>query len=389
MQTTSDRLKALPPYLFAEIDKKKKAAIATGRPVISLGIGDPDTPTPAFIIEAAQAAVANPATHTYALDRGDARLREAIARFFGKRFGVTLDPDTEILPAQGTKDTLSHLPMAIMNPGDVGLSPDPGYPVYNSSIQFAGGEVVRFPLTKEAGYLPDLAAIDAKIGARAKLIYLNYPNNPTAAAATRDFYEQAVAWAKAHDVVIAQDAAYSEVYFEAPPLSILEIDGARDVAVEFHSLSKTFNMTGWRVGWVAGNTDVIASLVRLKSNMDNGVFTAMQWAGAAALDGYDRPELVDLRAMYRRRRDCLVTALEAAGLQVNRPDATFYVWVTCPAGLDSRAFADRLLAEADIVATPGIGYGDHGEGFVRFSLTVPEDKLVEAAGRIETLAFQP
>jgi len=388
MQTTSDRLKALPPYLFAEIDKKKKAAIATGRPVISLGIGDPDTPTPAFIIEAAQAAVANPATHTYALDRGDARLREAIARFFGKRFGVTLDPDTEILPAQGTKDTLSHLPMAIMNPGDVGLSPDPGYPVYNSSIQFAGGEVVRFPLTKEAGYLPDLAAIDAKIGARAKLIYLNYPNNPTAAAATRDFYEQAVAWAKAHDVVIAQDAAYSEVYFEAPPLSILEIDGARDVAVEFHSLSKTFNMTGWRVGWVAGNTDVIASLVRLKSNMDNGVFTAMQWAGAAALDGYDRPELVDLRAMYRRRRDCLVTALEAAGLQVNRPDATFYVWVTCPAGLDSRAFADRLLAEADIVATPGIGYGDHGEGFVRFSLTVPEDKLVEAAGRIETLAFQ-
>ena len=389
MQTTSDRLKALPPYLFAEIDKKKKAAIATGRPVISLGIGDPDTPTPAFIIEAAQAAVANPATHTYALDRGDARLREAIARFFGKRFGVTLDPDTEILPAQGTKDTLSHLPMAIMNPGDVGLSPDPGYPVYNSSIQFAGGEVVRFPLTKEAGYLPDLAAIDSKIGARAKLIYLNYPNNPTAAAATRDFYEQAVAWAKAHDVVIAQDAAYSEVYFEAPPLSILEIDGARDVAVEFHSLSKTFNMTGWRVGWVAGNTDVIASLVRLKSNMDNGVFTAMQWAGAAALDGYDRPELVDLRAMYRRRRDCLVTALEAAGLQVNRPDATFYVWVTCPAGLDSRAFADRLLAEADIVATPGIGYGDHGEGFVRFSLTVPEDKLVEAAGRIETLAFQP
>jgi len=387
MQSESDRLSALPPYLFAEIDKKKKAAIAAGRPVINLGIGDPDTPTPAFIIEAAQQAVADPATHQYALDRGDARFRESIAAFFEKRFGVRLDPDTEILPAQGTKDTLSHLPMAMMNPGDVGLSPDPGYPVYNSSIRFAGGEVVRFPLDAERGFLPDLEAIDAETLGRAKLIYLNYPNNPTAAAAPRAFYEKAVAWARAADVLIAQDAAYSEVYFEEPPISILEIDGARDVAVEFHSLSKTFNMTGWRVGWVAGSADVVASLVRLKSNMDNGVFTAMQWAGAAALDGYDRPEIHDLRAMYRRRRDCLVAALQAAGLEVNRPDATFYVWVTCPAGLDSRAFADRLLTEADIVATPGVGYGERGEGFVRFALTVPEEDLEEAAGRIERLSF--
>jgi len=387
MQTESDRLKALPPYLFAEIDRKKKAAVAAGRPVINLGIGDPDTPTPAFIIEAAQEAVADPATHQYALDRGDARFRDSIAAFFQKRFGVSLDPDTEILPAQGTKDTLSHLPMAMMNPGDVGLSPDPGYPVYNSSIRFAGGEVVRFPLTAERGFLPDLEAIDSGALARAKLIYLNYPNNPTAAAAPHEIYEQAVAWARQREVLIAQDAAYSEVYFEEPPISILEIDGARDVAVEFHSLSKTFNMTGWRVGWVAGNPDVIASLVRLKSNMDNGVFTAMQRAGAAALDGYDRPEIQALRDMYKRRRDCLVAALEAAGLQVNRPQAAFYVWVTCPAGLDSRAFADRLLAEADIVATPGIGYGACGEGFVRFALTVPEEKLEEAAGRIERLAF--
>jgi len=387
MQTESDRLKALPPYLFAEIDRKKKAAIAAGRPIINLGIGDPDTPTPAFIIEAAQRAVADPATHQYALDRGDARFREAIARFFEKRFGVPLDPDTEILPAQGTKDTLSHLPMAMLNPGDVGLSPDPGYPVYHPSIRFAGGEVVRFPLEADRGFLPDLEAIGADVLARAKLIYLNYPNNPTAAAAPRAFYEQAVAWARAHDVLIAQDAAYSEVYFEEPPVSILQVDGARDVAVEFHSLSKTFNMTGWRVGWVAGNADVIASLVALKSNMDNGVFTAMQWAGAAALDGYDRPEIHDLRAMYRRRRDALVAALEAAGLEVNRPEATFYVWVTCPAGLDSRSFADRLLAEADIVATPGIGYGERGEGFVRFALTVPQEQLEEAAGRIEQLAF--
>jgi LL-diaminopimelate aminotransferase len=387
MQTESDRLSALPPYLFAEIDKKKKAAIAAGRPVINLGIGDPDTPTPAFIIEAAREAVADPATHQYALDRGDGRFRESIAAFFEKRFGVALDADTEILPAQGTKDTLSHLPLAMMNPGDVGLSPDPGYPVYNSSIQFAGGEVVRFPLDADGGFLPHLEAIDADVLGRARLMYLNYPNNPTAAAAPRAFYEEAVAWAREHQVLIAQDAAYSEVYFEEPPLSILQVDGARDVAVEFHSLSKTFNMTGWRVGWVAGNADVIAGLVRLKSNMDNGVFTAMQWAGAAALDGYDRPEIHDLRAMYRRRRDCLVAALVAAGLEVNRPEATFYVWVRCPAGLDSRAFADRLLTEADIVATPGIGYGQRGEGFVRFALTVPEEKLEEAAGRIEQLSF--
>lgn len=385
MQTRSDRLKALPPYLFAEIDRKKKAALAAGRPIISLGIGDPDTPTPDFIIEAAQAAVADPATHQYALDRGDAKFREAIARWFQARFGVALDPDTEILPAQGTKDTLSHLPMAIMNPGDVGLSPDPGYPVYNSSIAFAGGEVVRFPLTEDRGFLPDLEVIDAAVLERAKLIYLNYPNNPTAAAAGLDFYEEAVDWARRHEVLIAQDAAYSEVYFEEPPVSILQVDGARDVAVEFHSCSKTFNMTGWRVGWVAGNPEAIAGLVDLKSNMDNGVFTAMQWAGAAALDGYDRPEIHDLRAMYRRRRDTLVAAIEKAGLKVNRPQATFYVWVACPEGLDSTTLAERLLSEADIVATPGIGYGPHGEGYVRMALTVDEEKLNEAADRIAGL----
>ncbi len=387
MQTRSDRLKALPPYLFAEIDRKKKAALAAGRPIISLGIGDPDTPTPDFIIEAAQAAVADPATHQYALDRGDAKFREAIARWFQARFGVALNPDTEILPAQGTKDTLSHLPMAIMNPGDVGLSPDPGYPVYNSSIAFAGGEVVRFPLMEDRGFLPDLEAIDAGVLERAKLVYLNYPNNPTAAAAGLDFYEEAVEWARRHEVLIAQDAAYSEVYFEEPPLSILQVDGARDVAVEFHSCSKTFNMTGWRVGWVAGNPETIAALVDLKSNMDNGVFTAMQWAGAAALDGYDRPEIHDLRAMYRRRRDTLVAALGKAGLKVNRPQATFYVWVACPEGLDSTTLAERLLSQADIVATPGIGYGPHGEGYIRMALTVNEEKLNEAADRIADLSL--
>jgi len=387
MQTQSDRLKALPPYLFAEIDRKKKAAIAAGRPVIHLGIGDPDMPTPAFIIQAAQAAVADPATHQYALDRGDATFRRTIAAWFSRRFGVAIDPETEILPAQGSKETLSHLPLAVLNPGDVGLVPDPGYPVYASSIQFAGGEVVRFPITAARHYLPDLEAIGKKDLARAKLIYLNYPNNPTAACATREFFEAVVAWARRHEIVVAQDAAYSEVYFGRPPASLLEIPGAKDVAVEFHSCSKTFNMTGWRVGWVAGNADVIASLVAIKSNMDNGVFTAMQRAGAAALEGYDRPEIHEIRAMYRRRRDCLVKALEAAGLEVNRPEATFYVWVKCPGGLDSRTFVDRLLEEADIVATPGIGYGPHGEGYFRMALTVPEDKLKEAAERIQRLKF--
>ena len=387
MQTRSDRLKALPPYLFAEIDRKKKAAIAAGRPVIHLGIGDPDTPTPDFIIHAAQAAVADPATHQYALDRGDLGFRKAIAAWHLKRFGYTLDPETEILPAQGSKETLSHLPLAIMNPGDVGLVPDPGYPVYASSVQFAGGEVVRFPLTADRGFLPDLAAIKPADLARAKLIYLNYPNNPTAACAPREFYEKVVAWARTHGILVAQDMAYSEVYFGKPPVSILEIEGAKDVAVEFYSCSKTFNMTGWRVGWVAGNAEAIASLVAIKSNMDNGVFTAMQRAGAVALDGYDRPEIHALRAMYERRRDCLVAALTAAGLTVNTPEATFYVWIACPRGIDSRTFADRLLAEADIIATPGIGYGPHGEGYIRMALTVPEAKLEEAAARIKRLKF--
>jgi len=385
MQTRSDRLKALPPYLFAEIDRKKKAAIAAGRPVINLGVGDPDTPTPKFIIEAMQRAVEDPATHQYALDRGDARFRETISRWFQKRFGVRLNPATEILPAQGSKETLSHLPLAVMNPGDVGLSPDPGYPVYNSSIQFAGGEVVRFPITAERHYLPDLAALDRKTLGRARLIYLNYPNNPTAAAAPLSFYEDVVAWARKHNILIAQDAAYSEMYFERPPVSILQVPGANDVALEFHSCSKTFNMTGWRVGWVAGNAEAIASLVQIKSNMDNGVFGAIQRAGAAALEGYDRPEIHALRAMYRRRRDVLIRALEAAGIEVNRPEATFYVWATCPKGLDSTMFAGRLLEEADIVATPGIGYGPHGEGYVRFALCVDEAKLAEAAERIKRL----
>jgi len=385
MQTRSDRLKALPPYLFAEIDRKKKAAIAAGRPVINLGIGDPDTPTPQFIIEAMQRAVEDPATHQYALDRGDAGFRETIARWFQKRFGVQLDPATEILPAQGSKETLSHLPLAIMDPGDVGLSPDPGYPVYNSSIRFAGGTVVRFPITADRHYLPDLAAFDPKALQRAKIIYLNYPNNPTAAAAPLSFYEDVVAWARRHDILVAQDAAYSEVYFEEPPVSILQVPGAKDVALEFHSCSKTFNMTGWRVGWVAGNTEAIASLVQIKSNMDNGVFGAIQRAGAAALEGYDRPEIHALRAMYRRRRDVLIRALETAGLEVNRPQATFYVWATCPKGLDSTTFAARLLEEADIVATPGIGYGPHGEGYVRFALCVDEALLAEAAERIKRL----
>jgi len=385
MQTRSDRLKALPPYLFAEIDRKKKAAVAAGRPVINLGVGDPDTPTPNFIIEAMQRAVEDPATHQYALDRGDAHFRETIARWFQKRFGVGLDPATEILPAQGSKETLSHLPLAVMDPGDVGLSPDPGYPVYNSSIRFAGGTVVRFPITADRHYLPDLAALDPKALKRAKIIYLNYPNNPTAAAAPLSFYEETVAWARKHDILVAQDAAYSEVYFEEPPISILQVEGAKDVALEFHSCSKTFNMTGWRVGWVAGNAEAIASLVQLKSNMDNGVFGAIQRAGAAALEGYDRPEIHDLRAMYRRRRDVLIRALEAAGLAVNRPEATFYIWATCPKGLDSTTFAARLLEEADIVATPGIGYGPHGEGYVRFALCVDEALLAEAAERIKRL----
>ncbi len=381
----ADRLKALPPYLFAEVDRKKKAAIAAGRPVLNLGIGDPDRPTPQFIIDALARSTADAKTHRYALDEGDPGLREAIAAWFARRFGVELSPEDEVLPTLGSKEAIVHFLLAAVNPGDVVLVPDPCYPPYRGGTLFAGGEVFSMPLAAENDFLPDLGQIPAEVLERARVIFVNYPNNPTAACAPREFYEELVAFALKHDLVVAQDAAYTELYFEEPPMSVLEVPGARDVAIEFHSFSKTFNMTGWRLGWACGNARLVAALRQIKSNLDSGVFTAIQRAGVAALEGYDRPEVSGLRAMYRERRDVLVPGLRDAGLEPNVPNATFYVWARCPEGVSSMNMASALLEQCDIVATPGVGLGSHGDGYVRFALTLESEQMAEAVERMRKL----
>ena len=380
----AERLKALPPYLFAEIDRQKKAAVAAGRPILNFGLGDPDRPTPAFIIEALARAAADAKTHQYALDEGDPLLRETIARWFQRRYGVALDPATEVLPTLGAKEAIVHFIAAVVNPRQTVLAPDPGYPPYRGGTIFAGGKVVTMPLRARNNFLPDLGRIRPSALKKAKVIFVNYPNNPTAACATREFYAELVEFARKHNLIVAQDAAYAELYFDQRPLSILEIPGARDVAIEFHSFSKTFNMTGWRLGWACGNAELVAALRQMKSNLDSGVFTAIQRAGVAALEGYDRPEIAALRQMYRERRDALVEGLRRAGLRPNVPQATFYVWVKCPRGQSSLETAAALLERCDIVVTPGVGFGPSGDGYVRFALTVETAKIAEAVARIRT-----
>src|SRR6185312_14883253 len=325
----ADRLKKLPPYLFAEIDRKKKAAIGAGRDVINLGVGDPDRPTPRPIIESLQKHVENPSFHQYALDQGAPELRASIAAFCRRRYGLDLDPNSEILPLIGSKEGIAHFPLAVLNPGDISLVPDPCYPVYRSSSLFAGADVYTMPLEPELGFRPDLDAIPADVYARARLMFLNYPNNPTGGTADLAFFEEIVGLAGAHDLVVAQDAAYNEMYFEEPPPSILQVPGAKDRAIEFHSLSKTFNMTGWRVGFAIGGAPMIAALGQVKANVDSGIFTAIQFAAKTALDEY--PDLAPpTRALYKERRDGFVSALRGIGWDVPTPRATFYVWIPCP-----------------------------------------------------------
>ena len=383
----ADRLKRLPPYLFSEIDRKKKAALAAGRDVINLGIGDPDTPTPAFVIEALARHARDPATHTYALDEGDPGLRRAVADFMKRRFGVELDAAGELLPLIGTKEGIGHLPLALLDPGDAALVPEPCYPPYRSGTIFAGAEPIYMPLARERGFLPDLEAIRPADAARAKASYVNYPNNPTGAVAPRAFYESLVAFAEANDLVIVSDAAYTELALEGErPMSLLEVPGARARTIEFHSFSKTFNMTGWRVGWAAGAAGLVAALGRVKSNLDSGVFTAIQRAAAEALGRYD--EFVPgLCATYRARRDALCEGLARLGWEVERPRATFYVWAPVPGGGSSIEASSHILEEADIVCTPGVGFGAPGEGFVRFALTVGEERLAEAVERLAKLRW--
>jgi LL-diaminopimelate aminotransferase len=380
----SERLRKLPPYLFAEIDKKKKAAIAAGRDVINLGVGDPDRPTPATIIESLEHHARNPAFHQYALDQGSPELRRSIAAFCKKRYAIDLDPETEILPLIGSKEGLAHFPLAVLNPGEISLVPDPCYPVYRSSSMFAGADVYTMPLEPELGFRPDLNAIPADVYSRARLMFLNYPNNPTGGTADLAFFEQTVELARARNFVIAQDAAYNEMYYQQPAPSILQVPGARDVAIEFHSLSKTFNMTGWRVGFAIGGAPMIAALGQIKANVDSGIFTAIQFAGKTALDQYDTLT-PPIRALYKERRDAFLGALKKIGWDVPAPQATFYVWIPCPAGYTSAALCSRILEEAHVVTTPGVGFGRTADGYIRAALTVETPRLIEAVERIGKL----
>jgi LL-diaminopimelate aminotransferase len=380
----SERLRKLPPYLFAEIDKKKKAAIAAGRDVINLGVGDPDRPTPASIIKSLQQHAENPAFHQYALDQGAPELRRSIAAFCKKRYDIELDPDTEILPLIGSKEGLAHFPLAVLNPGDISLVPDPCYPVYRSSSMFAGADVFTMPLEPRLGFQPDLDAIPSDLYPQARLMFLNYPNNPTGGTAELGFFEKAVKLAGSHNFVIAQDAAYNEMYYEQPAPSILQVPGAKDVAIEFHSLSKTFNMTGWRVGFAIGGAPMIAALGQVKANVDSGIFTAIQFAGKTALDDYEALT-PPIRALYKERRDAFLKALKKIGWDVPAPQATFYIWIPCPTGYKSAQLCSRILEEADVVTTPGIGFGQTADGFIRAALTVETPRLIEAVERIGKL----
>ena len=378
------RLDEVPPYLFAELERKISAKREQGIDVISLGIGDPDLPTPEAVVEAAAAAVRDPSTHQYPSNQGSLEFREAAAGFYRDRFGVELDPASEVIPVLGGKEAVGHIALACLDPGDLCLSPEPGYPPYTSGPVFAGAEVHYLPLTEENAFFPDLDTVPAEVATRANLLYLDYPNNPTGAIVPDGAFARAVAFAQEHDLILVHDNAYSEITFDgyvAP--SFLETPGAKDVGVEIFSLSKGWNMTGWRCGLVAGNAELVERYRGLKANIDSGLFEAVQRAAAVALtDERDFPR--EMSEVYARRRDLLVDALAQIGLDVEPPKATPYFWVRVPEGHTSHSFASLVLEQANVVVSPGPGYGPSGEGFVRLSLTVSDERLEEAVRRIES-----
>ena len=379
---TAKRIEKLPPYLFAEIDRKVALAKARGADIISFGVGDPDMPTPQPIVDALAEAARDPSTHSYPSYTGMPEFRQAIADWYGRRFNMDLDADEEVQPLVGSKEGIFHLPVAFIDPGDVALIPDPGYPVYETGTILAGGEPYFMPLLAENDFMPDLDKIPAAVLQKATVLWLNYPSNPTAATAEREFFARAVDFCATNDLLLAHDAAYTEVTFDgyvAP--SVLEVDGAMEHAVEFHSLSKTYNMTGWRIGWVAGAPKAVEAMKRLKTNIDSGVFDAVQRAGIVALqecDGFVK-EFVD---RYQRRRDLLCDGLKSMGVVVEPPRGSIYLWVPVPEGHTSESFTSHLLDEVDIVVAPGNGYGPSGEGFVRFSLTLDDERLEEGVERL-------
>lgn len=376
----SKRLERLPPYLFAELERKVREKKEAGVDVISLGIGDPDTPTPVPVIDALSAGAADPGTHRYPSNRGRAELREAFARFYDRRFGVQLDAETEIVPALGAKECVFNLNLAFLDPDSIALAADPGYPVYTGGPLLAGAEAVLMPLLPELGFAPDLDAIGGEVARRARLLYLNYPNNPTGAVVSDGLFERAVAFGHEHDVLIVHDASYTETTFDgyvAP--SFLETPGAKDVGVEIFSLSKGWNMTGWRTAAIVGNADAVNAYWHLKTNIDSGMFEAVQLAAAAALDA-GPPE--EMREIYQRRRDLVCDALREIGVEVTPPRGTIYVWAPVPSGHTSASYCELVLEESGVVVSPGGAYGPNGEGFFRISLTVPDARLAEAVERL-------
>src|SRR5919112_1705373 len=378
----SKRLERLPPYLFAELERKVREKKEAGVDVISLGIGDPDTPTPVPVIDALAAAAANPGTHRYPANRGRAELRDAFARFYERRFGVSLDAETEIVPALGAKECVFNLNLAFLDPDSIALAADPGYPVYTGGPLLAGAEAVLMPLLPERGFAPDLDAIGGDVAARARVMYLNYPNNPTGAVAPDGLFARAVEFAREHDVLVVHDASYTETTFDgyvAP--SFLETPGAKEVGVEVFSLSKGWNMTGWRTAAIVGNAAAVEAYWRLKTNIDSGMFEAVQLATAAALDAGPPAEMP---RVYQRRRDMVCGALAEIGVEVTPPRGTIYVWAPVPDGHTSASYCELVLEESGVVVSPGGAYGPNGEGFFRISLTVPDERLLEAMERLRS-----
>jgi LL-diaminopimelate aminotransferase len=379
---TARRIEKLPPYLFVGISKKIAEKRAQGIDVISLGIGDPDLPTPPHIIERLCQAARDPQNHRYPESEGLPEFRQAVAAWYKRRFNVTLDPNKEVVSLIGAKDGVAHIALCLIDPGDIALVPDPGYPVYAIGTMFCGGESYYMPLLEENGFLPDLDSIPAKIAKKAKVLWINYPNNPTGAVAGLDFFDKVVAFAKKYDIAVCHDTPYTEVAFDGyKPVSFLQAKGAMDVGIEFHSFSKTYNMTGWRVGMAVGNAEMIDALRRVKSNIDSGLPQAIQQAAIAALNGPQ--QCVDENmAVYQRRRDRVIDTFDKIGIKATKPKASLYIWARVHEGYTSVSFANRLLDDLAVVVTPGIGYGQNGDGYIRISLTVPDKRLDEALARI-------
>jgi LL-diaminopimelate aminotransferase len=379
----AQRIQTIPPYLFAEIDRKKEEAIKRGVDIINLGIGDPDQPTPNNIIEKLRESVKDSRTHRYPPYQGTTEFRQAVASWYKNRFRVNLDPEQEVMALIGSKEGIAHIFLAFIDPGDFSLIPDPGYPVYKTGTLFANGLPYIMPLLEENDFLPNLEEIDEEVAQRAKLMFINYPNNPTAAVANKDFFEKVVKFAKKYDILVCHDFAYSEMTFDGyKTSSFLEIEGAKEVGIEFHSLSKTYNMTGWRLGFAVGNKDAISALSIIKTNIDSGVFKAIQEAGVEALTG-PQDNIEKMNEIYTRRRDVVINGLNKLGWNLKPTKATFYIWIPTLKNINSVDFANLLLEKTGIIVTPGIGYGEYGEGFVRIALTVEEKRLEEVIERLK------